>query len=115
MTQIYPELIKIELECRENVRLYYAPELKDVLTEYAIQTKSSDIWRVGIIGLELCIGKKIFERTDEILEKGKEILDEIFKDTPYNRKTVDVLKRCLSVNPGERFTVNQLLRMPAFN
>lgn len=87
--------------------LYSAPELH-VGESISIQ---SDIYSVGLIGLELMLGRPLLPkgtRTKQRLFDSKKELPEILDMVlpPYigcNREFVDILKRFLAVDPSERF------------
>ncbi|OXB68580.1 hypothetical protein ASZ78_014359, partial [Callipepla squamata] len=90
----------------------------------------SDLWSLGIILFELCVGRKLFQ-TLEIAERLKFVItlgcvDDIvtvlaeehgcldgIKDLPEN--IIALLKKCLTFQPSERPTPEELMRDSLFS
>ncbi|XP_066429997.1 TBC domain-containing protein kinase-like protein [Eleutherodactylus coqui] len=89
----------------------------------------SDVWSLGVIVFELCMGRKLFQSLD-ISEKLKVILElgcvddivtvlaeehgcvEVIKSLPGNVLTL--LRKCLTYHPSKRPTASDLLSDSAF-
>ncbi|XP_067424347.1 TBC domain-containing protein kinase-like protein isoform X4 [Emydura macquarii macquarii] len=90
----------------------------------------SDVWSLGIILFELCVGRKLFQSLD-IAEKLKLLLTlgcvddivtvlaeehgclDIIKELPEN--AIALLKKCLTFHPSKRPTPDQLLCNSVFD
>ncbi|XP_020652027.2 TBC domain-containing protein kinase-like protein isoform X1 [Pogona vitticeps] len=90
----------------------------------------SDVWSLGVILFELCVGRKLFQSLD-LAERLKLILNlgcvddiltvlaeehgclDIIKDVPEN--TLALLRKCLTFHPSKRLTPDKLLKDPVFS
>ncbi|KAJ6668849.1 hypothetical protein lerEdw1_012335, partial [Lerista edwardsae] len=90
----------------------------------------SDVWSLGIILFELCVGRKLFQSLD-VAERLKLILNlgcvddiitvlaeehgclDIIKEVPEN--TLTLLKKCLTFQPSKRPTPSKLLNDSVFS
>uniref|UniRef100_G1QEL8 TBC domain-containing protein kinase-like protein n=1 Tax=Myotis lucifugus TaxID=59463 RepID=G1QEL8_MYOLU len=90
----------------------------------------SDVWSLGIILFELCVGRKLFQSLD-VSERLKFLLTldcvddtiivlaeehgclDIIKELPEN--VIDLLKKCLTFHPSKRPTPDELMQDKVFS
>jgi serine/threonine protein kinase len=91
---------------------YLAPEIRNG----GAATTMTDIWAVGCIGYELCLGRKLSEyrqHLKEHVEKGQldiTHLNTIIADVPprFGNGVRQVIRSCLTWNPAHRATAAAL-------
>lgn len=97
-----------------GTRAYLAPEIRE--NGEASISKSSDIWALGCIGYELCLGRKLAGNRDLLKQhvangkKDPRPLNELIESIPP-RFSVDVrsiIKACLAWDPKGRCTAIDL-------
>ena len=76
-------------------------------------TSASDMWAVGCIGAELVTGKRLFESEVMIDRYIKDRYVDSAQVALLNRypKIVDIIIKCLVVDPVERISVWRLLEL----
>ena len=87
---------------------YIAPEVR--LNGETSITKMSDIWAVGCIGYELCLGKKLAdngELLEEHINKGdinRGTLDTLIANIPerFGENVRTIIRECLQWTPQRR-------------
>lgn len=93
---------------------YLAPELhKGKLYQ---KGKASDIWAVGCLLLEMCIGTPVWELDFDLgiksIENPNFIVEYINKNVPdkYDSRLKNLLKRLLSTDPQNRLTIEEIFK-----
>jgi serine/threonine protein kinase len=91
----------------EGTRSYLAPER--VAMEWQ-PTKESDVWAVGCIGYEMCIGRQLSynrQAIDNVIEGGELDLSDVDDDI-YGDEIKGIIRECLQRNPDDRCSARQL-------
>lgn len=92
---------------------YLAPELRQ---SGIGSTRETDIWAVGCIGYELCVGKKLaenFQPLEDYMASAKRdtnAIDVLLDTVPgrFNKSVRDVIIACLKINPRQRCQASDL-------
>ncbi|SCU91877.1 LADA_0F12706g1_1 [Lachancea dasiensis] len=92
---------------------FTAPEILDVQLKSVI-TEKCDIWSLGCIIYSMCFGISPFEREEQISGASMRYAITtghytIPRDTHRNQRLLDIIQKCLNINPGERLSVDEVL------
>lgn len=74
-------------------------------------SKSSDIWSIGIIMLELCLGKMEYSKNDQLISEFNSIRSKL-KENQFSDILISFIFSCLEVNPTFRSDIKSLLNHP---
>jgi serine/threonine protein kinase len=89
---------------------YLAPELRDLTTIES--TKMSDMWAVGVIGYEICVGRELnvdSEHFQEIKKRlGGQPLDLHRIPRRFSPTVHQIIRTCMAMDPTQRFTASDL-------
>lgn len=109
-------LLRFQEWSSDNCTLSYAaPEILDVKLNSVI-TEKCDIWSFGCTMYSMCFGISPFEREEQIsgasvtyaITTGKYTVP---RGTSYSSSLIELIGKCLSVNPEQRPSVNELIAL----
>lgn len=102
-----PEIIN-DLECAAGSLAYAAPE--QIKNTKAISCPSTDIWSLGIILYALVTGQLPFNDDFDLRLQQKILEGQYEMPKHISTQLQDLIRGCLALNPGERFTISQVLQ-----
>jgi serine/threonine protein kinase len=92
---------------------YLAPEIRD---NGIGSSSESDMWAVGCIGYELCIGKKLADNNEPLedyirdVKRNPDAYKALLANIPprFGQVVHDVIRECLRWDPGRRCSANDV-------
>ena len=89
---------------------YLPPEMCD----YSIQPydKSVDIWSIGVLAYELCVGKPPFESPSHLATKKRIQIASLDFPQHLSEKARDFIAGCLQKEPDQRMSCKQIFAHP---
>ncbi|KAI8989954.1 kinase-like domain-containing protein [Pilobolus umbonatus] len=102
-----------DLDCAGGSLAYVAPE--QIKSSQSIPSPSTDIWSLGVILYAMVASKLPFSDDYDLRLQQKVIEGKYTVPTHLSSGVIDLIQHCLTLQPEERYDINQVLRHPWLN
>lgn len=89
---------------------YLPPEMCRAVT--SPYDKTIDIWSLGVLAYEFCVGKPPFEDSNERVTKARILKKDIKFPDHISEEAKDFIQGCLQLNSEERPTFEEIFGHP---